>query len=169
MLDRKHVPLVSSLLVATAIAGCITVHVYFPVKELKEAADEIVEDVRPDIVGAEDSTSESDGEDRSGREDAGDQRAERLKRSGEHVRALSTGPALLSVSLISTVWADESDSDGEKEESERVINASSPKIRKIKASLKARYRKLLPLYTAGRVGEGLGGLPGRSRGEGSRT
>ena len=32
-------------------------NVYFPVKELKEAADEIVDEVRPDIVSAEDTVS----------------------------------------------------------------------------------------------------------------
>ncbi len=118
-----------SLGVATLIAGCITVHVYFPVKELREAADEIVDEVRPDIVSAEDSNAES----------------------------ASLPPAtwtLLAVSFVKTAWADEKSST---ESPSAVINASSPKIKKIKASLKARYKKLLALYTAGRIGEGQDG------------
>lgn len=163
MLDHRQLPFLSSLAVATMIAGCITVHVYFPVKELSEAADEIVDDVRPDIVSAEDSAdSSSESESESG-ERAGDSREDALhlyRRArgadgfSEHVRAPSSTLALLSVSLVSTAWADEKDT-GEK--GDDVINASSPRIKKIKVTLKARYKQLLPLYVAGRIGEGQNG------------
>ena len=65
-----------------------------------------------------------------------------------------TRPTLLSVSFARIVWSDEK---GATRNPDAVINASSPKIKKIKASLKARYKKLLPLYTAGRIGEGQDG------------
>ena len=133
MLDQRKVSFLGSLGVATMIAGCITscitVNVYFPVKELREAADQIVDEVRPDIASAEDSDAKS----------------------------ASLPPiawTLLTVSFVKSAWADEKSST---ESSNAVINASSPKIKKIKASLKARYKKLLPLYTAGRIGEGQDG------------
>ena len=158
MLDRRKVPRLGSLAVATMIAGCITVHVYFPVKELREAADEIVDEVRPDIASAEESAGEGEKGDRAddSREDAGDlhRRGRDTDGSGEPIRVPPARPTLLSVSLARTAWAEEKDST---ERPDEVINASSPKIKKIKASLKARYKKLLPLYTAGRIGEGQDG------------
>ncbi len=129
MLNQRKIPFLGSLAVATMIAGCITVHVYFPVKELREAADEIVDEVRPDIASVEDSDA-------------------------ERASLPPTAWTLLTVSFVKTAWADEK---GSTERPDAVINASSPKIKKIKASLKARYKKLLPLYTARRIGEGQDG------------
>ncbi len=158
MLNQRKVPFLGSLAVATMIAGCITVHVYFPAKELREAADEIVDEVRPDIASAEDSGAESEAGNRTDNSlgDAGDvhRQGRDTAGSGQHIRVPPTRPTLLSASFARIAWADEKDST---EKPDEVINASSPKIKKIKASLKARYKKLLPLYTARRIGEGQDG------------
>lgn len=162
MRDRARLLVPGAVLIAMT-AGCITVNVYFPVKELRQAAEEIVDEVRPDIVGVQKpgSGGSNDGGDRG---DSGDSRQEpdplpalesRADGARGYVSSLPAASRLLPVSLVRT---------GEREEEEEnesgdneVINASSPKIKKIKASLKARYRKLLPLYVRGRVGEGLDG------------
>lgn len=163
MLDRRQVPLVGAFAVAAAIAGCITVHVYFPVKQLRQAADEIVGEVRPDIAGVETPPPENETPERPDEpaNDPGDHVDPGADESAAHVRARSAWPALLYVSLMSTAGAAEENPGSRKDgsdESDDVITTSSPKIEKIKASLKARYGKLLPLYTAGRIGEDLEGF-----------
>lgn len=140
------------------IGGCITVHVYFPVKELRKTADEIVDEVRPDIASAEKTAPESDAEDLpdESHEDGADRPAPGREVDGSRaqVTVSPTASTVFSVSLVMSARAEEKDSE---EETDEVIDASSPKIKKIKASLKKRYRMLLPLYIAGRIGERLDG------------
>lgn len=175
MMDQKNVTLVVSIAVATLIAGCITVHIYFPAKALREAADQIVEEVRPEIASTDEAGSEAgeggndtapeDGDDLDPSSAEDDARA--AIRRGD--RSLARR-ALLAAFYTRTAWAveeeeqekeqaeEESDDDEVEDENERrLIKASSPKIVKIKASLKSRYKLLLPLYVAGRIGEGLDG------------
>lgn len=91
--------------------ACITVNIYFPEATVKQAAAEIVDEIR--------------------KTDAG-------KKAPEPVARLS-GPAAFS--LVPAAYAQEATS------------VSTPAIRALKESMKARFASLQPYFAAGNIGE----------------
>jgi len=117
------------------LAGCVTVHLYFPEAEIRSAAEEIVNEARPDgIEGAEAPPREA-GPDEGQAESGEGADATRLRGS---VRLAAFR--------------------AEEEPTKKVeIDISSPVIKRIRESLKKRYPKLLPWYEKRVYGEGRDG------------
>jgi uncharacterized protein len=117
------------------LAGCVTVHLYFPEAEIRNAAEEIVNEARPDgIEGAEAPPEEP-------------RPAEGQAGSGGGAEA----PRLRGDIRLAAFRAEE-------EPKKKVeIDISSPVIKRIRESLKKRYPKLFPWYERGVYGEGRDG------------
>ena len=120
---------------ALLLAGCVTVHLYFPEAEIRSAAEEIVNEARPDgIEGAEAPPREAD---------PGKGRAE----TGEDADTLRLRRSIRLAAFRA-----------EEEPKKKVeIDISSPVIKRIRESLKKRYPKLFPWYEKGVYGEGRDG------------
>ena len=154
----------ASLLTLSFLAGCITVNVYFPVKALTEAADEFVDEVRPDDVlnpagtgpagtgsaidPGESGDAASDSVDGGFEVPALDRDAGRAPEP-----ALARHARLVSFELASIKTAHAADEDSSQKPGAIKIDVSSPKIKKIKLRVKERYKKLVNLYKQGRIGE----------------
>src|SRR5262245_45020258 len=129
------------------LLGCITVNVYFPEAELREAAEEIVNDARPDAVPAT-----GPGEAQGGSNEP----AGRSTGSGENKvndkKALlwrNQAEGLISLFQPRLAYAEEEKKAGEKESKEKKgikLEISTPVIDKIRETLKKRYPKLFPFY-----------------------
>ena len=145
---------ISHVSMPLVLSGCITVNVYFPAAAIEEAAEQIVDEVRPDIVdgstAGQDSTDNDDaqraqesGSDESDEAAAAESNANKRPSASPWFFARTLRIAATAALLVQA-----------QSGSNRIrIDASSPKIKKIKSVLKKRYAKLLPLYKAGRVGE----------------
>jgi uncharacterized protein YdbL (DUF1318 family) len=114
-------------------SGCITINVYFPEKEIQEAAEKIVEEVRPDIP------------------------VEEPEPAAEGSREATAGSSFFLVAalaLATTEGLQAEDEEGREEEDEGIeIKIDTARIQAIKKTLKQRYPKLLPFYVKGAVGE----------------
>jgi uncharacterized protein YdbL (DUF1318 family) len=122
----------SSLLLTLLVAGCVTINIYFPAAEAKEAAEQIVEDIlksaparpegQPTGPGAEPPAGEG-------------------KRPGtQGARTYRLQASLLDL-LVPAARAAQPD-----------FSVDSPEIRRIQASLKQRYPALQPHFRSGAVG-----------------
>jgi len=113
----------------------VTVHLYFPEAEIRNAAEEIVNDARPEgVEGAEPPPREPGTSE--GQEESADG-AEAPRSRGEIRLAAFRA---------------------EEEPQKKVeIDISSPVIKRIRESLKKRYPKLFPWYEKGVYGEGRDG------------
>ncbi len=165
---RRAQPIAAGAAVLVAI-GCVTINVYFPTRQIERAADAIVDEVRPDLA-ASDSPS-IDGENGEGESEP---KAARWSPAESPplfpaTAWISAGvPAALAGVVASSPPENDDDKEGDKEKGDRDelkpppsefdLDIATPKIKKIKAELKKRYQKLLPLYREGRVGEGHTGL-----------
>lgn len=120
-------------------SGCITINVYFPEKEIQEAAEKIVEEVRPDIP------------------------AEKPEPAAEGPREATAGSSFFLVATLALgapgglpgEEGDEQDNEDDEDENDDgiQIKIDTPRIQAIKKTLKQRYPKLLPFYAKGAVGE----------------
>jgi uncharacterized protein YdbL (DUF1318 family) len=165
--------LAAGWLAAAVPSGCITINVYFPEKALQEAAEQIVDEVRP-ATPAE--TSQSAGEEGNAGVEAAAPSKERT--AGRRLAASGAGAGarwacLLGSSVVSGVAlaaegtpGEEKDAESGKDDDEEEkrleeekrkigikIKTDTPRIKAIKKTLKKRYPKLLPFYVKGAVGE----------------
>lgn len=138
-----------SILVLLLSPCCVNIYVQFPETAIEEAAEGIVDEVRP--------------EDRSTAPESGGKGPARAKPSEKKGRPSSpkTSGFILSFfrpryALAETASPDpaEKDTKGKKKFK---VNVSTPVIKKIIGALKRRYPKLAPLYHKGAVGEGKDG------------
>lgn len=129
-------------LVATWIAaGCITVNINFPAAEIEDAADRIIDEVRPgDVETATPPDADPGREEEVESTDPGDGASALVAAGGAFV-AFPASPALARRTPVS----------GEDEEDD-------PVVRKIMESLKGRFPRLLPFYDKGYLGENRKGL-----------
>lgn len=127
--------------------GCITVNVYFPEKQLQEAAEEIVDEVRPE--SREDALVPA--------ADVGEKLEEARLRPGGPLRfaGRSEGgfPWLALVGHPAALAEEEGPAKGTDEKIKIKLKVNTPRIQAIKKSLKKRYAKLLPFYKRGALGE----------------
>ncbi len=137
-----------SLSVCALLVGCsINIHIHFPEKELEDAADQIVEEVRPTIA-----VNDVDSESREFEPPILDQPVA-PEESEEEVRVAPDQERSVWVSWILGRRAHA------QAATEKIkINISSPKITKIKLSLRKRFPKLVPHYKSGKIGEGFDGF-----------
>lgn len=106
------------------VVGCINISIYFPEAEVREAAKEIVDEVRPAITVPE----------------------------GKSEVDLKTSGAIWSLFRPRAAYAEATpEVNGEDKKVDLEINSAV--IKKIKATLKARYPRLLPFYDRGAIGE----------------
>ena len=113
-----------------AVSGCVTINVYLPTKEIRAAAREIVDEVRPSLESSD-------------------------SPPGKPVS--SAGAAGRLVLLTAWIGAPQ-DEDRKSSRATKVrLNVSTPKIKAIKKTLKARYKRLHPFYERLVVGEGQDG------------
>ena len=145
------------------LVSCITVNVYFPAKELQAVAEEIVNEVRPELtVDAEPSATDS----------TIPSAARRTAENTAHVisrrtsarltaGALPESLVLLSIAAslpsLPTPLGNLTPRGRAQSAKDIAIDVSSPKIKKVKETLKKRYAKLIPFYSNGRVGESWNG------------
>ena len=138
--------------------GCITVNLYFPETELRRAAEEIVNDVRPELPpvdphetqgGSNDPSQPSTG---SGEREANDKKAFLWRRREAKGFLASFGPRLAYAEGEKKV-----DEQETKEKKGIKLEVSTPVIDRIRETLKKRYAKLLPFYEKGAIGEGRDG------------
>jgi uncharacterized protein YdbL (DUF1318 family) len=136
-----------SLVAATCI-GCIEINIYFPETELREAAEEIVNEVRPDVVSVPaPNGSSGDATQAPSKESA--------PPAGGEKDETTSG---ILFSLLGPRIAVAEEKQGEKPDSKKIeIDITSPVIKKIKETIKARYAKLQPFYEKGAIGEGADG------------
>lgn len=106
------------------LAACVTINVYFPAAAAEQAADKII----TDVLGAEPQAKRSQ---------SGDTAALRQSVTGF---AYAAGKGLLDL-LVPPAHAQQAD-----------IDISSPGVRRIQASMKARNASLEPFYDNGAVG-----------------
>lgn len=114
-----------AVLAALALSCCVTVNVYFPAPAVQQAADKIVQEVRPGEVRPETPEGQKPPQ-------------------GEEQRpqsSLELGSLLAWLAPAEAVAA------------EVDINVSTPAIRQLKASIKQRYPQLEPYYRQGALGE----------------
>ncbi len=124
--------------------GCITINLHFPERELEDAAEEIVDEVRPDIA-------EAPTEEETPAEGAVAPGTKPVR-----VQSSTTGTMGASFFGLSSAWA--AGASAEEEENGKIkINVGTPRIKAIKKTLKARYPKLLRFYRKNAVGEGRDG------------
>ncbi len=144
-MKRRAILRLTSYVLSAACSACITINLYFPVAELREAAAEIVNEARPDVVSAPPDAHER----RSNAPEGGAQ-------GGSPPGEKKTSGAILSIFRLSTAHAEERKE--EKKDAKKIqLNITTPVIKKIRETLKARYPKLLPFYEKGAVGEGADG------------
>jgi uncharacterized protein len=112
------------LLAVLAAVSCVTINIYFPAEQVRDAADRIVDEVW--------------GERATGAE------------SGQPAQPPAKPPgqpgSFLKLLAPSTAHADQD------------IDVSTPEIRAIRESMKARSDQLFPYFDSGHVGIGLNGL-----------
>jgi uncharacterized protein YdbL (DUF1318 family) len=156
-----------------AALGCVTVNVYFPVAELKNAAEEIVNEVRPESVSEPapepraDSTPGGAAGSGEGQKDADAKPLRgavrrRLERADALGERRGTGVlAAFAVALPSLATAAAADDGGQAKDGKAAagdkkveLEVSTPVIKKIREALKKRYPRLLPYYEKGAIGEG---------------
>ena len=126
-------------------AGCVNIYVRFPEAAIENAADEIVDEVRPEDVSP---MSETD--------DAPPAQAESSQKEG-HQPAPETSGFIYSFFKPRHAFAETAQEKKEKFK----INIATPAIKKIIETLKKRYPKLLPFYQKGALGEGRNGYLAR--------
>jgi uncharacterized protein YdbL (DUF1318 family) len=150
----------ASLSLLASLAGCITVNVYFPEAEIEEAAEAIVDEVRPDIEEAAPAPAPAKTSSKKPEEEAAP------ADDGAFAPRRATGGAAPSGGRR-TAWSELLDRGGHtallafgtgQDEKKIEIDIDDPVITKIKGSIKERYKKLLPLYQKGAVGERRDGL-----------
>ena len=173
MIFQRVLPGALALLVSTS---CVTINVYLPTKQIREAAREIVDEVRPRIGAPQDGAPQEgvpqdehsvpadgsatrvvpvDGAGVGGREEA--------RRSGPEapsvvrVGSLAVPVMTLLVGSPSSTVPARSQGGPEKPGKKPRLNVSTPKIKAIKKTLRKRYAKLHPFYTGLAVGEGRDG------------
>ncbi len=127
-----------------AAASCVNINIYFPEAEVREAAEEIVGEVRPEVAGAGNETGAPQGSSSQ----APDPEPTKSRLTPE----VKTSGSVWSLLGSHAAWAEEKKGDKKIE-----LDVKSPVIKKIKETLKARYAKLLPLYEKGAIGEGANG------------
>lgn len=128
---------------ALALAGCVTINVYFPERQLQEAAEEIVGEVRPDIASTPTEPAPpppAAGEPATPPEEEKEQK---------------TTSSFLDLFRTKSAFAAEEKKP--KDEKDIQIQKETPVIKKIKETLKQRFPKLLPFYEKGAIGEGADG------------
>ncbi|MBP1659349.1 MAG: putative rane protein [Candidatus Aminicenantes bacterium] len=112
---RKRFALGTAAAVGLAfVLACITVNIYFPEATVKQAAAEIVDEIR-----------KTEGE----------------KKASDAVAGMPGLPGPSSFSLVPAAYAQEA------------TNVSTPAIRALKDSMKARFALLQPYFAAGNIGE----------------
>ena len=120
-----------SILVLLFSSGCVNIYVQFPEAAIEDAAEEIVDEVRPEDVGAAPETG-NEG-----------------PRENDLQPAPKTSGSIYSFFKPRRAFAEE--------KKKFKIDISTPVIKKIIKTLKKRYPKLAPLYQKGAVGEGKDG------------
>lgn len=147
-------------------SGCITVNLYFPEADLKEAAAEIVNDVRPDDV-----TMPPPDADPSGASNGSSAPAPAAEKEANDKKVLrwDGSPRKWSFALFDTRVAYAAGAQDKKAEDKKAsekkapekksikLEVKTPVIEKILETLKKRYPKLLPFYEKGALGEGKDG------------
>lgn len=121
----RHLGLAGVLALISVVFGCITINLNFPEQEIRETAEEIVDDVRPSEVVLEDDAEPTDSDAAA----AEDQETSWL------------------TFFVSTAHA------APAQKRKINVDALTPLVKSIQASLKARYKKLLAFYKLGAVGE----------------
>ncbi len=124
--------------VIASISGCVTVYISFPEAEVEEAAEKIIEDVRPEIEEGPSTTTEPP--------------EPRTPPQPPTTAALRT--TLVAAMAIGAGPAAQEDDDEKKIK----IDIDDPIIKRIRATLRERYKKLLPFYKSGALGERLDGM-----------
>lgn len=133
---------------APLLAGCVTINVYFPEKELREAAEQIVNEVRPDVV------SSAPGEPPPAEQAPSGAAPRSAEPSGGAAEKTSSG--LFELFRPRVAHAEEKEKEP-KDEPKIRLNVETPVVKKIKETLKKRYPKLVPFYEKGAAGEAADG------------
>ena len=143
--------LLSPILWGTLLTGCVTFTVHWPEKELEEAADEIVEEVHPEI----DSPTRDFPADRPD-----DNLLDGIDSATGATPGANVDVANASVVPVNFVWvrAAYADDQAQAKSGRSKLKTSSPKINRIKATIKARFAKLSRWYDRGALGEGFNGM-----------
>jgi len=161
---------VAFLCVATlVVGGCVTIHIHFPTKELEKAAEEIVDEVRPDFDdAAELPVPDVDTPDLdvapSGESARAVPRDRPWSRPASTWRTAFATPVAFAEPTAQDKAGDKADkkageTGAKKPPPSKVrLDMASPKIKKVKATLKKRFPKLLPHYQKLTVGEGIDGF-----------
>lgn len=132
MRSQSWIVWLSALSLGASGLGCVYVNIYFPENEVRDAAEEIVKEVRPDEPSSE-STESTQGRARL---------------------APSRGADRLAAFLLPTAHAAPPADEKEKKDDKKFnLDVSTPVIKKIKEALKKRYPELVPFYEKGALGE----------------
>lgn len=129
-------------------ASCINIHIYFPEAEVRQAAEEIVREVRPEPSGTEGNGTATP---EHGSEDS---RTE--SRPDEGIPAKSSG-SLWPIVGTRAAWAEEKPGEKKAQDKKIELDVKNAVIKKIKETIKARFAKLQPFYEKGAIGEGADG------------
>ncbi len=129
---------------AMTSTGCVTINVYLPTEEIQDAAREIVDEVRPELSEVEIESSEPVGLEETRNPWPTWVAVSSLVSSADAGEVAASPAALLGVATLQ---------DGKKVK----LNITTPKIKAIRKTLKARYKKLFPFYQKLAVGEGKDG------------
>lgn len=139
----KRTLLLPAILITAA--SCINIHIYFPEAEVRQAAEEIVGEVRPDPT---EGNGPAEGSPENGQ----------TPTSGPAPAGAPTRKETKTSSVLWSLLAPRIAVAEEKSEAKDIkIDITSPVIKKIKETLKARYPRLQPFYTKGAIGEGADG------------
>jgi uncharacterized protein YdbL (DUF1318 family) len=136
-----------SILVLLFSASCVNIYVQFPEAAIENAAEEIVDEVRPEDLGTAPDTG--DGVPIEAKTSEKNDLAPAPKTSGPIYSFVTPRRAFALVGSASP--EKKSKTDGFK------IDIKTPVIQKVIATLKKRYPKLAPWYQRGAVGEGKDG------------
>jgi len=116
------------------VSACVSVNIYFPAAAMNRAADKIIDDI--------------EGPDKSPTPPAG-QPAQ--PKSDQPAKPSSAAPAAWRVVAVGPAIVEAAEMD---------LNISTPAIRAVRESLRARYQQLLPYFENGVVGTTNTGLIG---------
>jgi uncharacterized protein YdbL (DUF1318 family) len=166
---HRHLVWLASLAPLALAASCIVVNISFPAGEVQEAAEEIVKEVRPEDAPPAPAGTPVEGKTPETPGVPAPVEGKTPETPGAPPPAApptdgTTGEKQTSAwnSLwLASAWAEPARplaaQDKKEEPKKPRIDITTPKIQKIKETLKKRYAQLLPFYTKGAIGEARSG------------